>query len=90
MDSPQRSRPPGKAPATPPCFKITVRSCVALPVMAARGWCEVSGDYNWDIFWSAPPLSYSSLRRPAALLVPAWRSTWWHKDLCATGRTYTC
>lgn len=60
MDSPQRSRPPGKAPARPPCFKITVRSCVALPVMAARGWCEISGDYDWDVFWSArsPELSH--------------------------------
>ena len=61
MDSPQRSRPPGKAPVPLPRFKITVRSCVALSVMATRGWREVSGDYDWDIFWSARSLSCRTL-----------------------------
>ncbi len=56
-----QARRPRRGPAAPLRYKITVRSCVALHVMAARGWQEVAADYDWDIFWRGP--------RPAATLV---------------------
>lgn len=60
----QQARRPRRGPLPVPRFKITIRSCVALHVMAARGWQEVAAHYDWDIFWRGPRLLLRWLAAP--------------------------
>lgn len=88
MDAQQRPRPSGRGPSPSLRFKITIRSCVALPVMAARGWSEVAGDYDWDIFWCgerASPTQFSGCRTCVLLAAEEQRS----EQSRAAGRTCT-